>query len=43
MLEFMAYDWYTLPLSLKPCETVNATDNRYLNQTNAPIINLLKK
>ena len=28
---------------IKPCETVNATDTRYLNQTHAPIINLLKK
>ena len=30
-LKIMAYNLYPLPLSLKFCEPVDATDNRYLN------------
>ena len=39
----MAYDLYPLPPSLKPCEPVDTTDTRYLNQSRIPIINHLKK
>ena len=39
----MTYDLYPLPLSLTPCEHVNSTDIRYLNQMHAPLINSLKK
>ena len=39
----MAYDLYPLPVSLKPCEPVDTTDARYLNQSHTPITNPLKK
>ena len=39
----MAYDLYPLPPSLKPCEPVDTTDTRYLNQSHTPITNHLKK
>ena len=39
-LKVMAYDLYPLPSSLKPCEPVDSTDMRYLNQSHAPLINL---
>ena len=42
-LKFMAYDSYPLPPSLKPCEPVDTTDTRYLNQSHTPITNPLKK
>ena len=42
-LKFMAPDLYPLPPSLKPCEPVDSTDTRYLNQTHAPLVNPLKK
>ena len=31
-LEFIFYDLYPLPSSLKPCETIDTSDTRYLNQ-----------
>ena len=42
-LKFMAYDLYPLPPSLKPCEPVDTTDTRYLNQSSTPVANPLKK
>ena len=42
-LKFMAYDLYPLLLSLKPCEPIDLTDTRYLNQMHAPLINPLKR
>ena len=39
----MSEDLYILPPSLKPCEPVDGSDTRYLNQTHAPIVNLLQK
>ena len=42
VLKFMVYDLYSLPLSLKSCEPVDAIDTRYLNQTDAQLINPLK-
>ena len=39
----MAYDLYSIPPPLKPCESIDATDTRYLNQTHAPLIHSLKK
>ena len=39
----MAYDLYPLPPSLKPCEHVDYTDTRYLNQMHTPLINPLKR
>ena len=30
-LKFMAYDLYPLPPSLKPCESIETIDKRYLN------------
>ena len=39
----MAYDLYPLPTSLKPCEHVDTTDTRYVNQSHDPLTNLLKK
>ena len=39
----MAYDVYPLPHSLKPCEPVDTTDTRYLNQSYTPVANPLKK
>ena len=38
-LKFMTYDLYPLPLSLKPCEPIDSTDTRYLNQMHAPLVN----
>ena len=34
---------YSLPPSLKPCEAVDTTNTRYLNQFNDPLTNPLKK
>ena len=42
-LKFMAVDLYPLPPSLKPCEPVDSSDTRYLNQSYSPIINPLRK
>ena len=42
-LNFMSEDIYILHPSLKPCEPVDRSDTRYLNQSHAPIINPLKK
>ena len=42
-LKFMAYDLYPLPPFLKPCQSVDTTDTRYLNQSHTHITNLLKK
>ena len=42
-LKFMAYDLYPLPPSLKPCEPVDTTYTRYLNQSHSSITNPLKK
>ena len=42
-LKFMAYDLYPLPQSLKPCETIDSIDTRYINQSHTPIANPLKK
>ena len=42
-LKFMDHDLYSLPPSLKPCEPIDSTDTRYLNQTHAPLVNPLKK
>ena len=42
-LKFIAYDSYPLPPFLQPCEPVDLTDTRYLNQMHAPLINPLKK
>ena len=42
-LKFMTYDLYPLPPSLKPCEPVDTTDTRYLNQSHTPITSPLKK
>ena len=41
--KFIAYDLYSLPLSLKRCEPVDAIDTRYLNQSHEPLTNILKK
>ena len=41
-LKSMVYDFYPLPPSLKPCEPVNITDTRYLNQSRASVNNLFK-
>ena len=42
-LKFIPYNFYPLPPSLKPCDSVDTIDTRYLNQTHVPLINLLKK
>ena len=42
-LQFMAYDLYPLPPSLKPCESIDSTDIRYLNQKHPSPVNLLKR
>ena len=42
-LKFMAYDLYPFPPSLKPCEPVDTRDTRYLNPSQTPISNPLKK
>ena len=39
----MAYDLYPLLPSLKPCEPVDTTDTRYLNQSYTSVANPLKK
>ena len=39
----MDYGLYSLPLSLKPCEPVDSTDIRSLNQIHVPLINPLKR
>ena len=41
-LNFVAYDIYLFPLSLKPSKPVDTIDTRYLNQTHAPLAHLLK-
>ena len=42
-LKFTAVDIYILPPSLKPCEPVDSSDTRYLNQSYSPIVNPLGK
>ena len=42
-LKFIAYDLYPIPPSLKPCEPIDITDTRYLNQSHVSLTNLLKK
>ena len=42
-LKFMSKDLHILPPSLKSCQPVGWSDTRYLNQTHAPIVNLLQK
>ena len=42
-LKFKATDLYPLPHSLKPCEPVDTSDTRYLNQSYFPITNPLRK
>ena len=42
-LKCMAYDLYPLPPSLKPCEPVDTTNTRYLNQSHSLFTNPLKK
>ena len=42
-LKFMATDLYPLPHSLKPCEPIDSSDIRYLNQSYSHIINPLSK
>ena len=42
-LKFMAYDLYPLSPSLKPCESVDSIDTRYLNHMHTPLINPLKR
>ena len=42
-LKFMAHDLYPLPPFLKPCEPIDSTDARYLNQNHTPLVNPLKK
>ena len=42
-LKFMAHDLYPLPPSLKPCEPIDSTYARYLNQNHTPLVNPLKK
>ena len=39
----MVYDLYPLTQSLKPCEPVDSTNTRYLNQSHMHIANPLKK
>ena len=39
----MATYLYPLPPSLKPCEHVDNSDIRYLNQSHPPIVNSLSK
>ena len=39
----MSDNLYILPPSLKPCEPVDGSDTRYLNQTHVPIVNPLQK
>ena len=41
-LRFMSEDLYILPPSLKPCEPIDSSDNRYLNQSHALVVNPLK-
>ena len=41
-VKFMVYDLCPLPPSLKPCEPVDSTNTRYLNQIHDPLINTLK-
>ena len=42
-LKFIAYHLYPLHPSLKPCEPIDTTDTRYLNQSHTPVTNPLKK
>ena len=41
--KFISEELYIFPSSLKPCEPVENSDTRYLNQSFASIVNLLKK
>ena len=41
--EFMSEDLYILQPLLKPCESMDGSDTRYLNQYYASIVNPLKK
>ena len=41
--KFISEDLHILLPSLKPCEHVDGSDTRYLNQSHASIINSLKK
>ena len=38
-LRFMSKDLYILPASLKPCDPIDSSDTRYLNQSYAQIVN----
>ena len=42
-LNFMSDNFYILPTFLKPCEQIDISDTRYLNQSHAPIVNPLNK
>ena len=42
-LKFIFYDLYSLSPFLKPYKSVDSIDTRYLNQTHALLVNLLKK
>ena len=42
-LKFMTVDLHPLPPSLKPCELVDSSDTRYLNQSYSPFVNQLRK
>ena len=42
-LKFVAYYLRPLPPSLKPCESIDSIDLRYLNHVHAPLVNPLKK
>ena len=41
-LKVMTYNLYPLSPSLKTFEPVDTTDTRYLNQTHAPLVDMLK-
>ena len=42
-LKFTAIDLYPLPPSLKPCEYIDSSYTRYLNQSYSPVVNPLSK
>ena len=42
-LKFMIYDLYPLSPYIKPCEPIDTTDTRYINQSYAPLVNPLMK
>ena len=41
-LRFISEDLYILPPSLKPCEPIDSSDTRYLNQSHTIVVNPLK-